>query len=465
MNLFPSSYNYFHKINPKYTLINNTLTGALDIVENNIWSLAISKKINSISSDILSKLKGRGYFYSDLKKEDEILVTLYDNYIKKASSRPLRFVFCPSYQCNLRCIYCFEKGLPYNPNKFMSSEILDDAINTAEEISKEKSGKVDSVELFGGEPLLLKNKPLLKKIFKFAKDKDAPITIVTNGVMAKDFIDILLLVKEKIEMLQITVDGPPEIHDKRRKFPSGKGSFNEISKSIDLLLKNNINTNVRVNIDNTNIEHIFDLYEYVSKKGWLKHSNFNIRLALVTDHSTLDYDEVIIPEEKLLERLIEVYDKYPVVEDKFGFYIFKPLRHILDIVSGAPNVSPKFFNCESNLLELNVFCPDGYIYACGESIGKPEYAIGKFSPRLEFYPDKEKLWIERTILNIEKCRTCKFAPICGGGCAYSSILIYKDNSKPICERYQEVLDTFLKLRGEKILKKFIDGLSKDIPVE
>ena len=456
MDLFPSSYNYSYKINSRYTLINNTLTGALDIIENDIWSLIEGKKFNSINAEPLSNLIERGYLYYDLKKEDEILVTLYDNYIKKASARPLRFVFCPSYQCNLKCTYCFETELPSNPYKYMNGKILDDSIKAAEEISKEKFGKVDSVELFGGEPLLLKNKPLVKKILNFAIDKDAPITIITNGVMAKDFIDLLLPVKEKIDMLQITVDGPLKIHDKRRKFPSGKGSFNEISKSIDLLLKNNINTNVRVNIDNTNIEHMFELYEYVSKKSWLKHPNFSIRLALVIDHSTMDYNNVIIPEEKLLERLIEVYDKYPVLEDKFGFYIFKPLRHILDITSGAPNVSPKFFNCESNLLELNVFCPDGYIYACGESIGKPDYAIGKFSPRLEFYPDKEKLWTERTILNIEKCRTCKFAPLCGGGCAFSSMLIYKDNSKPICERYQEVLDTFLRLRGEKILKKYMN---------
>ena len=456
MKLFSSNYNYSKKINSKYTLINNTLTGAIDIIENDIWGLVLEKKFDDIKKYPLSNLIKRGYFYFDLKKEDEILVELYNNYIKKASSRPLRFVFCPSYQCNLRCIYCFEKELPSNPNKFMSERILDDSINAANKISKEKSGKVDSVELFGGEPLLLKSKPLIKKILKFAKEKDAPITIVTNGVAAKDFIDILSPVKEKIEMLQITIDGPPEIHDKRRKFPSGKGSFNEISKSIDLLLKNNINTNIRVNIDSTNIEHISDLYEYALKKCWLKHPNFSIRPALVTDHSTLDYNNVIIPEEKLLERLIKVYDKYPVLEDLFGFYIFKPLRHILDIVKGAPNVSPKFFNCESNLLELNVFCPDGYIYACGESIGKPDYAIGKFSPELEFYSDKKKLWTERTILNIEKCRTCKFAPICGGGCAYSSILIYKDNSKPICERYQEVLDTFLRLRGEKILKKYMN---------
>jgi len=455
MKLFPSTYNYSCRINSRYTLINNTLTGALDIIENHIWDLVEGRKFSSIDGKPLSNLIERGYLYYDLKKEDDMLVELYNNYTKKASSRPLRIVFCPSYQCNLRCTYCFQTDLPSNPNKFMSAKILDDSINAAEEMSKEKSGKVDSIELFGGEPLLLKNKPALKKIFKFAQEKDAPITIVTNGVMAKDFIDILLPVKEKIRMLQITVDGPAEIHDKRRIFPSGKGSFAKISESIDTLLKNNIHVNVRVNIDNTNIDYLPGFYEYITKKNWLKHPDLKIMLALVTDHSTLDYDDVIIPEEKLLERLIRIYDKYPELEDTFGFYKFKPLRHILDLAGGAPNVSPKFVNCESNLLELNLLCPDGYIYACGESVGYPEYAIGRFSPKLESYPDKKKLWTDRTILNIKKCRTCKFAPLCGGGCAFASILIYKNNSKPICERYQQVLDTFLKLRGERILKKYL----------
>ena len=74
-------------------------------------------------------------------------------------------------------------------------------------------------------------------------EKNAKITIVTNGVFAGDFIDILSLAKDNIEMLQITIDGPEIIHDKRRKNFSGKGSFIDISKSIDALLDNKINTN------------------------------------------------------------------------------------------------------------------------------------------------------------------------------------------------------------------------------
>ena len=456
MSLYTSNYNYHKKINPEYTLISNNLTGAMDVIENYVWELAEKKSFESIKPDILSNLLERGYFYPDPEKEEGIFKELFHNYTKKMFSKPVRFVFCPSYECNLACTYCFQKDLPHNPDKFMSKKVLDDSIKAAREISSRRTGTIESIELFGGEPLLLKSKSNVEKILKFAEKEDATVTIVTNGVLVKEFMDILTPVKNRINMLQITVDGPPEIHDKRRIFRSGRGTFHMIEEGIELLLENGINVHMRINIDNTNISYLPELYGYISRKNWVGHPNFVIRPALVTDHSTLDYDDVIIPEEKMLEKLIKIYDSNPELEEKFGYLSFKPLRHMVDLLNGAPNISPVFYNCESNILEMNVFGPDGYIYACGESIGKPEYAIGRFSPHLESFPDKEEMWTSRNIMNVEKCRKCRFAPICGGGCAFSSMLIYNNNSAPVCERFQQVLDTFINLRGEKFFKKYME---------
>ncbi|MCJ7666461.1 MAG: SPASM domain-containing protein, partial [Actinobacteria bacterium] len=150
----------------------------------------------------------------------------------------------------------------------------------------------------------------------------------------------------------------------------------------------------------------------------------------------------------------------PALEELFGFYSFKPLRLIQEILHGAPNVSPRYFNCESNLLELYIFCPDGYIYTCPESIGNKDISIGRFFPSLVLSESGMSLWKDRNITNMEKCRECKFAPICGGGCPISSILI-NEGKEPICERYQEVLDTYLHHRGKKILKNFV----KNNPLE
>ena len=89
------------------------------------------------------------------------------------------------------------------------------------------------------------------------------------------------------------------------------------------------------------------------------------------------------------------------------------------------------------------------------SFGKKQYAIGTFYPEFNFDEDKKDIWQKRDIFSIEKCRTCRFSPICGGGCAYSSLLIFKNNKEPVCERYQETIDMFLKLKGKKILQKFL----------
>ena len=456
MILLPSRYNYSCRISDKYSFINNILTGAIDIIENDIWNLTADNKFELIENIPLSNLIERGYFYDNLKKEDHIFSELYKNYMKKATTRPVRLVFCPTYECNLRCTYCFEKDLLSCSNEHMDETMLDAAIDSAEKISKDFSGEIKSIEFFGGEPLLNKNKFLINKILGFAESKGSTITVVTNGTNAGNFIDIFKPLSEKVDMFQITIDGVGEIHDKRRRYASGKGSFDKISKSIDALLLNGLNTNIRVNIDNSNIEHLPELFDYVKSKKWLDSPNFNIKPSIVADHSSLEYNEFIIPEEELLRKLISVYDKYPELEELFGFYIFKPLRHVLEIVYGAPNASPKFFNCESNIIELNVFCPDGYIYVCPESIGKKEYSIGRFYPDLVFYEDKKNMWSKRDIFSIEKCRNCRFAPICGGGCSYSSMLIYKNNTEPVCQRFKETLDVFLKLRGEKILKKFLN---------
>jgi len=339
----------------------------------------------------------------------------------------------------------------------MSDEIFTRSIDAMEKLAEKFSGRVYAIELFGGEPLLKRTKRIVEKILKLSNFKKIPVTIITNGVNIEKLINTLSGHKNNIEYLQITIDGPPDIHNKRRKYKSGRGTFDVISKGIDSLIKNNLKTKIRINVDCTNIEHLPELYEYMKSKKWTTNKNIKSQLSLIMDHSSLEYNDVIVPEEILLQKLINIYKKYPELEKGFGYNIFKPLRHILDIINGAPNISPKFINCETNLLELHIFCPDGLIYTCPESIGYPELAIGKFYPDLEYFEDNVKLWKERTIFNISKCRECKFSPICGGGCSYSSFLIYKGEKIPVCERYQEVLDVFLKLQGEKILKKFMDN--------
>ncbi|MBM3705109.1 MAG: radical SAM protein [Actinobacteria bacterium] len=456
MKLFPSRYNYQCKINSRYSILNNFLTGALDIIENNIAEKLLGNDFNpeEKNSDPLSSLIERGYLYENPAAEKSLFNELFENFKIKLKDRPIKFVFCPSYICNLKCSYCFEKGLSKKREKFMTPELLKTGFNTIKEFPKKYGKKISSVELFGGEPLLKRTKDMVFEILDFSSKEGIKVSIITNGVMVKEFIEILNDFKNTIEMLQVTLDGPEFIHDARRKFYSGKGSFKNISEGISLLLKNGINANVRVNIDMENIDFLPDLYSLIEEMKWLESPHFKIQPSKVTDHSTTEYKYPVVRDHILMEKLIEIYNDHPQIEDVFKLYMFKPVRHILDIVNGAENVSPRYYNCESNLIELYMLCPDGYIYTCPESIGIENTAIGKYFPQLELFGKRTKMWTERNILVMQKCRECRFAPICGGGCPYASMLIYRDNLQPVCEDFQPVLDTFIRHRGEKILQKF-----------
>ena len=94
------------------TLLINALSGALDIVNNEIRDNILEiKKTNSIKNikdnDLLNSLKDRGYIFNS--EEDEMNAfknqkAIYDRFLRNES---ISFVICPTMGCNLRCTYCF----------------------------------------------------------------------------------------------------------------------------------------------------------------------------------------------------------------------------------------------------------------------------------------------------------------------------------------------------------------------
>ena len=64
---------------------------------------------------------------------------------------------------------------------------------------------------------------------------------------------------------------------------------------------------------------------------------------------------------------------------------------IVSILNASKNVLPRFINGKTNLLELLIFCPDGLIYACPESIGIKQHAIGQFYPEFLLFNSERNI--------------------------------------------------------------------------
>ena len=139
-------------------------------------------------------------------------------------------------QCNFRCSYCpYTLGDDYtqrsHSSKRMSWETAKAAIDFwAERITH--SNKVD-IGFYGGEPLL--EWPLIKKCIEYAKmrteGKEVTFSMTTNAtLLTREIAETI--VKERMQVL-ISLDGPPEIHDRNRRFHAdGRGTFSTIMETL-----------------------------------------------------------------------------------------------------------------------------------------------------------------------------------------------------------------------------------------
>ena len=134
------------------------------------------------------------------------------------------------HQCNLRCTYC------YNGDKFsrrMSIEVVRDAIRLA--LGSARDGL--EVSFFGGEPLL--HPAFLAEAVELCEAEvrrvapALPLTFVmnTNGTLLDDeAIALMSPAAGRRFVVNLSVDGPPEVHDRVRLTAGGKGTFATVAE-------------------------------------------------------------------------------------------------------------------------------------------------------------------------------------------------------------------------------------------
>jgi uncharacterized protein len=171
--------------------------------------------------ELLGSLKNGKFIIDDEIDEIEILKNRKRCGIKDTNRADV--IIMPNLDCNFACPYCYEE---HDHEKRMDPE-------TAKSVKIWLGSVIDNHKVlllnwFGGEPLL--GYKTVLSITKFAKKRCSSknvsllINITTNGyAFTQAMID--QFVNMEIFSYQITVDGPPEVHNKTRILKSGKDSF------------------------------------------------------------------------------------------------------------------------------------------------------------------------------------------------------------------------------------------------
>lgn len=410
MKLKPSHYNHWADLENGKTVLFNFFSGNLceikrddiqvyrSVLEN--CNEDLPKDQRSIREELT---KGR-YLISEAT--DELDLIRIRNLSKRYDSLFYNLVIMPTLDCNFSCKYCFET----KNSGVMSEDVQTGIINWATKIAQ--LSRRLQINWYGGEPLLAF--PLVEKINSQVKQICSKTgcsfysDMTTNGYLLTE--DILQKVDElAIKSFQITIDGSPEYHNKYRHLKDGGDTFDVILRNVFKLLdQTQAHLALRVNVDRENYHSIPDLLSEIPKKYRTQ------RLVLVYKDIFSDPGGELGIEAEIDRKRIRNYnlmkDLYIKTMQK-GFFVFIPAFSIRD------------HHCDSGSKNYFIIHPSGELYRCTVEFatGQP---VGRLKKDGSLTIDSNGMgkWLSYIPGDDQKCRSCKFLPMCQGGCRYNRIL-------------------------------------------
>jgi len=419
------------------TILWNPLVGAMISVNPQIGKIFEKRSLTdlkNLSTTTIDEFLKSGLLYRNAEEEDTRIIEMYHLFNEVMSEKAMSFVLVPTYSCNFKCPYCFEKDEIKNNNSIISDQVIDKAFTAMNILKNEKLFAEKALALFGGEPLIdmpgMKEK--IEKILDRARILNFKhIKIVTNGSTIQKYLDLLR--KYDVDTIQITIDGPKNIHDKRRFFKDGKGSFDLIMDNIKSLLESNFGVHLRINLDLNNLEHLPGLIEIFSKENFFSYENLHIAPAVVGELGQGRNYSGFTSISYILEKLLLYFEKDRSMKGNLSLAAWPGAKYIQYVVDNKRPYIPIFSHCDSN---FHTYALDLYgdIYTCPDIIGRKEYSVGNFLPELSLKSEELRKWRNRTIFNLKDCSKCSYATICGGGCTLEAINKFNSPTHNFCTK-------------------------------
>lgn len=310
--------------------------------------------------------------------------------------------------CNLRCLYCFEKKDDRVSHTFsyMSSETVKRSLDLFVRWASKSKSQNKTVIFYGGEPLLNKEAfcAALKYISVLKKRELLPekleVSIVTNGTVLDR--NTANLMRDNNVFVGLSIDGMPKTHDKYRCFPGNIGSFNAVEKGYKILKDAGVNISVSLTITPENVKNLLKHVRWVLERFEPR----GVGLNLLMDSSgkiisSTEYAEIAA------EQMIKCFEFLR----KEGIYENRMMRKVEAFIK--KRIYP--YDCGGCGRQI-VFLPSGEVGMCQAYIRTKKFFFvpdRKFSP----YTNSDfRNWANRSPLTMSQCLDCFALGICGGGC-------------------------------------------------
>ena len=313
-------------------------------------------------------------------------------------------IIMPTLECNFSCVYCYE-----NVKQGSMSDI------TMKSIMKWMTNEIPKYKLvmlswFGGEPLLNIKKiiEITEHANKIASKNNVLLIkhITTNGYNFSQS-TITKLIDLGILDYQITIDGVPETHNILRPLKNGKATFGRIFKNIITLLTtdNKVKITLRINFNHINLHEIPKLLTMFPE---IYRRQLRVSFEPIFGSCKFSATDNIESDEISLS-----LSKYYRLAKDLGY----------DTILGQSHIETgKLVYCyaeRENQVDINY---NGDIFKCSvDNFNRAERVgyltdDGIFIKNLKNYNE----WMNIPLFE-EICKSCKYLPLCMGGCRKSRI--------------------------------------------
>lgn len=347
------------------------------------------------------------------------------------------FIVVLSYECNLRCKYCYQQCNKDLDRSRISDEKLDSILETILQFHQLHPEKIINIGLFGGEPLLIENYDSIIKIFDFCVENRFSVSITTNGVNLPFYLKDLVIYSGLNILVGTTIDSIEK--NELTRFSAGDledSRSSSLLKSVLTLIHNGVSVAVEMNIDRHNIDEIDRMIHFYKENGFLDNPLFSLGIGLIDDRRYETGYTQTVTETELIGKLADC--KLPNNNIYYAF-VKSPLNLCRKIYPDFRQSEVKYISnyCWASAPLDYVFYIDADldVFRCSFSVGRKEYSLFKFSlEELEKY----KL-PNHTYLDYTRCRECNIGGYCSGGCSLSAAVDFER----MCANNKEEFETFL----------------------
>ena len=369
------------------------------------------------------------------------------------SGKSLKAIIRITDRCNQDCSYCYVDRETRRSSKVKLS--LQSLSHLYSEILSGQHFNHVHIIWHGGEPTLVGHEYLDAAIslqLKYlGEGVEVNNSIQTNTTALDD--RMLEVFKKHSVGVGISLDAPPDVHNKMRVSWSGHSTLERVLSQIETMRSHGLKFGAICVLHKQNYKRCDEIYDFFKAVGLNYQFNPFYRDEATPLSTT---DELCITPEQYAEALIQTFNRY--ISDPSPTISVTDLKEIvLSMFMGCSRSCLFAGKCE----EFIGILPTGEIYLC-DMFYREDFRVGNIdSITAKSIIDSAAVKVIQTrptVLQQTYCKGCEWWNICRGGCSSKSAAVYGDalREDPFClsrkELFAHIRSSMNKLGGKEVIQ-------------